>query len=791
MHEKILIDNNSTTFVNKAIIKLIVHILLNEKGRNFMKTFKTIFTITILVIMLILGCSKNNPTSCNGDTGNLIEISFSDEKVINENNTQEYTYTQGITWEALIDDEPLFAYRITTSNGDLPESIVTDPNGWVYQNEPEEEPTIWTDKTELEISFNSVNGVLEYIITEFEVKYLYDDQESGIVSASFFDFREIGTLLTTTGGDCNGQTTGTGLIFLIRENILDIFVDGLYADHFMYRLNIISETDSTLISEGEWLNSLNCEDIRKVELTSYTTPSLIPNEAGELTQFETYIVTRSGFADEDNPAIANFKVQEGFYPGTIIYYGEDNGNENAIYALGTHHFATYYDEGLSEILPSVQTSDGTHLATAFWYNGEGKYTAIGSDDFEIFMRWGYNGEYENNNPHSQTNEIIIDELTGQPYYCEIVGYDIRLDGEPYYYPPIPATGEHLQVDDDGKEWLRISINDAIGQATTITLTSFGGVLENMYNEHTFEVRAIDLQGEVDQTPHEFTFTIVQPIPKAEKEGVLIIDDESDSFQSPGELFDTFYEYIVSDYATDPGYINRESLNTFMIANGMSGLHYGKSIIPPSDLQQYKTIIYHADNPTAEFSFWKEFESLKIYLLQGGNLILSAGSTLKVVHQKCSQNNFNIFEQYFGIPMSNEDAIMRVSTSYTDNPFFIKAVAEVSYNDIDLLLPSFNTIITNPYVPFLSVNGLGPVAYFNDHEANVIYSYGCKEVGEDPPGCPYHIIPTQEEFDEFNGLPVALKYETTNNSCYIFGFPLAYMEPDQVKSMMTQILNEID
>ncbi|MDP8200807.1 MAG: hypothetical protein P9M11_01545 [Candidatus Tenebribacter burtonii] len=753
-----------------------------------MKVLQSVCTFTFILAFLIFGCSKNNPTSCDGDIESLIEISFTDDKVMNENNSLEYTYTQGITWEALIEDEPLYAYRITTSNGELPASILTDTDGWVYQNDPQDENTIWTNIRELQMSFNSVNGMLEHIITIFEVKLLIDDKESDVVTASFFDFREIGTILSTTAGDCNGQTTGTGLTFLIREKIQDIFVDGLYADHFMYRVNIISEIDSTIISEGEWFNSINCEDIRKVELTGITIPSLIPNENSELTQFETYIVTRSGYADIDNPAIANFKVQEGFYPGTIIYYGEDNANANGIYALGTHHFATYLDDGISDVLPSVQIFDGTHFATAFWYDSEEKYTAIGSDDFEIFMRWGYNGEFENNNPHKQREDITLDELTGETYFSEIVGYDLRLDGEPYYYPSIPAIGENLQVDIDGTEWLRVSVNDEIGQETILSLTSFNGLLEYMYGEHTFEVRAIDLQGAVDLTPHEFTFTIVPPVPKEEKSGVLILDDEPDYPNiSPGELIDTFYEYIVSDYTTEPGYINRDEIQQFW----MDGLHYGKSIIAPSDIQQYKTIIYHADNPTAEFNFWKEFESLKIYLLQGGNLILSSGSELKITHNKCSQNNFNIFEQYFGIPMNNEDAIDYVSTSFTDNPFFIQAITEGSYNDIDLLLPSFNVTITNPYAPILSVNGLGPVAYFNDHEAEVIYSYGCKDVGEDPPGCPYHIIPTQEEYDQFNGLPVALRYVTPNNACFLFGFPLAYMEPDQVKSMMTQILNELE
>ncbi|RLC55121.1 MAG: hypothetical protein DRH89_08330, partial [Candidatus Cloacimonadota bacterium] len=182
----------------------------------------------------------------------------------------------------------------------------------------------------------------------------------------------------------------------------------------------------------------------------------------------------------------------------------------------------------------------------------------------------------------------------------------------------------------------------------------------------------------------------------------------------------------------------------------------------------------------EFEFWKEFEALKIYLVQGGNLILSGGATLKTIQLKCNEHGFNILDEYFGIPITNTDAIGRIpaTVQYVNNPFFISAIGQEGNNDIDLLLPNpFNNVIN-------MVEGLQPVAFFNDHNSEVIYNFGCRDVGSGSHD------PTQEEFDEYNGKPVGLKYETTNNSCYIFGFPLTFMEPEQVKTMMTQILNEI-
>ena len=731
-------------------------------------------------------------------------------------------FQQTIQWSGTDEDGVVdgYAFRVLNENGDpiatagydAITSGYDDPamNGWVKFYTPSAntniplnesaETTIWIDQTYATVNFPAAdaNGDSANVISIFEVKCKDNAQSESEAARRYFQAHSHtpGALLQS---NINGETIGTAIIFEFKMFDDDPYV-GTDAYYFDYKLEL-RDLDGTIITENEggypdeWISTLGYPNVSFALHSALNGNALIPNTLeDDVPQDSTFITIKAIdtaliVSDESE---TSFIVKEGFYPGTIIYFGEGNSAANGIYSLGANHFATYLDEAIADILPSVQTSDGAHNATAFWYNAEGKYTAIGSNDFKTYMRWGYNGEYEDNNPHKQRFDETKDELTNQTYYCEIIGYDIRLDGEPYYYPPIPAVGGNLQVDDDGKEWLRVGINSSIGKATTVTLTSFGGSLEDMYGEHTLEVRAIDLQGAVDLTPHEFIYTIVPPIPKEEKFGILIIDDEGDTDQSPGELVDTFYDYIVSDYDNDPGYINREVLDEFIMDNNMGALHYAKSIIAPSDIQQYKIIIYHSDNGVAEFDFWKEFEALKIYLLQGGNMILSGGATLKTIHGKCSDNGFTILEQYFGISMNNDDAIGRASSSYTINPFFIKAVDHGNFNDIDLLLPSFNPAITNPNAPILSVNGLGPIAYFNDFNDDtvIMYSYGCKEVAEDPPGCPYHINPTQEEYDYFNGLPVALKYETTNNSCYIFGFPLAYMESDQVKSMINQILDEL-
>ena len=104
-------------------------------------------------------------------------------------------------------------------------------------------------------------------------------------------------------------------------------------------------------------------------------------------------------------------------------------------------------------------------------------------------------------------------------------------------------------------------------------------------------------------------------------------------------------------------------------------------------------------------------------------------------------------------MNNEEVIGRIpaSVQYLNNPFFIGAEGHGSYPNIDLLLP-------NPFNNLVNITqGLQPVAFFNDHNSEVIYDFVCRPVGTGP------FDPTQEQFDEYSERHVYCRYVPTYGS----------------------------
>ncbi|MDO9576876.1 MAG: hypothetical protein Q7J16_03245 [Candidatus Cloacimonadales bacterium] len=758
--------------------------------RNYLSLF--------IIVLLFAACTQRHPTQTNNPAENFFVSAFEGEKTEIEN-SNEYTYKQTVSWDLLKEGEPLFAYRITTTNEELPEEIFTDENGWVYHYLPgadesiplslsSAEKMIWTDQKTFEITFQSVMSELTHIISEVEVKYLLDDLESESISTSFFDNREIGTCLTNSAGDCAGEVIGIGTTFLLNEEIFDIFVEGFYAHHFMYRVNIVAEADSSMIQEGEWMNTINCPNIRIVELSPQNNNALIPNETGEITQFEAYVVTLSGYANSDNPSKLHFKVQDGFYPNTLIYNSiEQSGvdNANAVFALGENHFTTYFDEAFGYELPNEMVNNELHVATAYWIDQYGNNTFIGSDDFRIYLQYGWNGKYNGNYPFGSQLNQVLDEQTGVHYFSTIEYMDLRLDDQPLEYAGLPPEQYNI-TDDDGTVWLRVPITHEASSKLSLENLDFG--------EHTFTARAVDLQMAVDETPSNFTFSIFEPVPAEEKDGILILDcsPQSNLF-SPEQYVDDFYFEIFSDYSG-----NVDCLDYYELRNSVwnSMLHFSKDVFSPTDLQQYKLILFHADSANDQNKLALEYDILNIYLEQGGNLIVSSGRNLMNAYFDCCTYGFPLLEKYFGISLDG-DAIGTVmfeefNASWLSLQFFDRAITSNLYSDdIQLMLPSFNYLVTNS-------DGLGPIALFLDFDADTepIFGNGVKtpqagtnfEVWDDIDDDDE--FPSLNQYNIYNNVPVGLRKITTDNSCYIFGFPLSYMELEDVQDIMLQILLEI-
>jgi len=709
----------------------------------------------LFTLLVLLSCTHRN-TNAPADIQPLQVTSFTGEKTTIESSS-EYSYRQTLSWETNNLSDPVFAIRILTTDSILPEELTTDEEGWLYQNEN----SIWTDQMEFAHEFYSENGQLQHIISDIEIKYFAGNEESEIFPINFFKYREIGTRITSHGGEIDDEIIGTGTTFYLYENIEDIFVDGLYAEYFMYRLNIIEASTDEIITEGEWNSSLDLGNIRILNLNSYTTPALLPNNDGEQTQLEAYVVTRSGFEDVDNPAICNFTVHYGFCPNTIVYLPFSN-------MLGDHHYQTYFEDSLSDEVPMELVDGEIHYATPFWMDLEENYCLIGGNDVELNFRWGWHGEFQGDHPSLKYEGNVLDEETNINYLSFITFFDVRFDDEPLLLEEFPAIDENLITDNDGTTWLRIPKEYDFSQKISLTGLDYG--------LHVLEVRAVDSQMQEDVTPCVVEFEMHEPVPHEQREGILIVNDGYSPQWNPlGELELLYREYL-SFYDEDIDVVVRNELEN-------SGLHFSTDKLSPTDLQNYELVIYSMDYPVDDFNFEREFAVLNIYKDLRGNILLSSGKNLAKVYQNCINAGYTMLYDFFGIPLDVENPITFVSNSFLQNPFFIRADPQNGFTttmDIRLPVLDWQPIFIN------SRAGLGPIALINavSPEAEVIYTYGCK-----PPDSEA-FPPTQEQYDELNGLPVAVKRDFGDHKCYAFGFPLAYMETAHAQEVLSQIVNEI-
>ena len=790
-----------------------------------------IIVIVLFVLLLIFSaCGRKGSLETNiKPTISITSYEGVEEPALIDS-TSPASFQQKIYWEASDEDGVVdkYAFRVvdkdmqpfTDDQGAIigtPGYKIVDENGWVYHYqtgadetiplELSDSKTIWTDQVYAIINFPAnQDGDSTDVTSVFEVKckdnFPEECEESAI---KYFHVNSLKPLCTvgSTKGDISGNTIGTGIVFSFNIIDDDQFV-GSIPDYFLFKLEkkdllggLITGNEG--YSDVTW-NTKYERNIGEYEVTldnyeGLRAALILNNIENGIPQDSTYItawaVDLAGIVSESTTI--SFIVKEGFYPGTLIYNGiKQQGTTpgNNLFVLGTNHFVTYIDESLGRLIPSVMTSEGAHYSTPFWKSKDEEYTAIHSNNMKIYMKWGYFGEYEGDAPTNKKIANVLDERTIMKYFSEIRFFDLRMDGEAYYYAPLPASEFNILDEETGKEWLRVPMSHAIAQETIITGLSPG--------IHRFEVRAVDLQNVPDKTPTEFVFNLVEPVPASEKEGILILDDSAnDPWLSPEAYVDSLYqEYYFADYSGRVDFQDRKWLVDNILN---SEFHFKKAEFCPTDLHSYKTVIYHSDNPIKEGAFHLEYDVINLYLGGGGNLVFSIGANLKTeVLRDVRKWAYPVLDRYFGIDGSDEESILileKDGTNALEPPFFylsyfIKAIPDNGFTEeIDLMIPSFHPFVNIHPILQIEINAMGPVAYFDesklDENTTVIYRFGCISAGDGP------LDPANYEYNTYNEQPVGLKRQVGESKCYVFSFPLSYMEPTQAKEMLNQIIDEIE
>ncbi|MDP8210145.1 MAG: hypothetical protein RAO94_01080 [Candidatus Stygibacter australis] len=728
--------------------------------------------ILLALLVVISSCSFQNPTEENSNTSTGVFIL--NGETIEQSSANDLIYRQ----QLIIDLDNLEEYRlrIHTFSGNMAEEWETNAEGWYILD-----GKCWLQSPQLDFNFVIEDGKVLDAIEYIEIEYRDKDQQEGSVQVS--DRRLIGTNILAPA---TGLEIGNCYQFKLTEAVSSLLTDGMYAHHFMYRLNV-TDLDGIVQTTGDWYNSITQRDIRILNLSADSEPSLAQLSDEELYQLEVYVVTRSGYADIDNPASVSFACTgEVNQPETIIYNGRNPEEEasisyiyNTCWVLGEYHynldkpdFLEYYDG-----LPQETVNGEGHYATPLNIDLSGEYTLIGSDDLKVYLEWGYWGKYGlnqyinpeiTNSPYDEEINLLTNPEGTTNYSANVEYYEIQLDG---LAPATDFYGSAAEEVESG--WLRIRA--LYPDCEKIRL-------ENLPSgEHVFRVRAADNFGNVDAEPAEFALTIYEYIEPENRDDLLILDLDYDSNFSPDVILDTIYLEAVGNY---PGSITQidlweQSLSSQEILTNNSKLNFEDMLLARSDLLPYKWIIIHQDKRGAGIHHGL-FNNLYDIHTQGSNLIFSAGSDLRNLYNSAlnhaTAKSVRVFEDYWGIELSEEeDNVECVSQSPLTNPYFIGANPTGDMNFLGLMLPSWNDLVN-------ITQGLGPCCIFNEEgiSSNIIYLYDCKPVDAET------FPPSLEDYNYLNDKPVAINNVYNSSQSWIFGFSLPYIVPEDLQEMFDDI-----
>lgn len=700
-----------------------------------MKYFRILILASLCI--LSLSCQRHNPLAPALQEESI--LIFNEEQI--PLTGEDFIYRQAFEIQGETDPEALYACRLSSLH-EMPD-IACDEEGWMLFSSG----SIWSGQKHLSFDFSSQNGKISNCITGVELKM---KSPNGSIKTLSFPFKSRLFLRThLIHNFAEGSSVPLGLEIGLRENLEDIFADGMYASHFMYRLNTIDQ-DLNPLQQGEWYSSLDMPDIRLITINGHHQPFLIPNAPNTYTQFQAYVVSRSGM-EQSEPSSVYFKAVAGNKPVALIY-------PETILGLGHYHYSLKeYEHPENNGIP--RQGDRYNACLNLWEN---QYHAINSPDFKLHLRWGYNGQYGalgtngviyTNNPYDDEVGITLN-ANGQPYPSPIEAF--WLQAGTMAFPSQPQFISTSLVSTPGVPgmWLRVkNVNDKSRHA----------ILSHLPNgTHTIRLMVEDLQGELSDVK-EITINLHPYKTPEMRNGTLILDD-SRFYSNMNNRIDQFYDYLVPVNMRPVQQIDFQGTSL--------------NIVPPAAfLQDFKCVILHADNPNYQARLHSLADALEVYLGNGGNLIFSTTSTLNNVLANVEQDYPGFLANRLGLADINQ--VSALSATYNVRPYFIEAQAVGDLPDLPLE-------ITNPLMSVIAnLQGLGPVTLFSPAlNLTWLYQFGCKSV--EHPVSP----PSQEEYELYSSKYVAYRHQQSGSKVYVFGFPLSFMQEGAVQQTMQIVFNDI-
>jgi len=327
-------------------------------------------------------------------------------------------------------------------------------------------------------------------------------------------------------------------------------------------------------------------------------------------------------------------------------------------------------------------------------------------------------------------------------------------------------------------------------------------------EHTFTVRAVDFQGAVDPTPESLEFTLHERVEQDGKEGILLVDDTSnEDIFAPDDSLNIFYDNILDGSFEDvvnfviPTNISDDSIATKN--SQMRKIRAKDDLAPffaPSDIQEFKLIIWHSNNPKINFfdvnrkvHLVNHYNVLSSYINSGGNLVFTG--TRGIWDPVQAKNKF--LQDYAGLADSSSvlcnlmgDENWYWGTPNQENSMFKAAKGVEDFAEIDSLQLNLHLFCWhdyNPYFPdtlyfpeywfFTPLGAIGNVTFLELSNAEPIFT------------C---VTDNMEIHQVFSGACIGTKYTKPEitGTVYILGFPLYYIELNDAKAFINKVFDEV-